>query len=191
MVCLDQLELQINQAGTMMTYFYLFLQNFVVKTSFSKLNPVLLILDNNKSHILLQTAEFAKEQTSILLNALPHTSHQLQPLDKTVFQAFKVYYNRAINGWMHTNSGKTMANYNISVMENKTYLVAFVPKNIQSDFKSTRIFPFDKDILPDACFAPAKTTNRPLPSENIYMLVLFPRKVRSMKSIFQRSVYFQ
>ena len=48
---------------------------------------------------------------------------------------------------------------NIPALVNKAYLAAFVPNNIRSNFKSTGIFPFNRDIFPGTCFAPAKTTD--------------------------------
>ena len=41
-----------------------------------------------------------------------------------------------------------------------------MPNIIQSGFKSTRIFPFNRNSFSDACFAPAKTTDRLLLSED-------------------------
>ena len=68
---------------------------------------------------------------------------------------------------MRTNPGKTITIYNIPALVNKACLTSFVPSNILSGFKSTGIFPFDRDIFPEECFAPAETTDRPLLSENV------------------------
>ena len=127
----------------------------------------MLILDYHKSHVSFRSVEFAKESGLILLTVPPHTSHRLQPLDRTVFGPFKAHYNRAVDNWMRTNPGKTMTIYNIPALVNKAYLTSFVPSNIQSGFKSTGIFPFDRDIFREECFAPAETTDRPLLSENV------------------------
>ena len=157
-----------NKSGwTNENIFYEFLQHFASKTSCFKKNPALLILDNHESHVSLRSVEIAKESGLILLTLPPHTSHRLQPLDRTVFDPFKAHYNRAVDGWMRTNPGKTMTIYNIPALVNKAYLTSFVPSNIQSRFKSTGIFPFDRDIFPEECFAPAETTDRSLLSENV------------------------
>ena len=149
-----------NKSGwTNENIFYEFLQHFASKTSCSKENPALLILDNHVSHVSLRSVEFAEESGLILLTLPPHTSHRLQPLDRTVFGLFKAHYDRVVDGWMRTNPGKTMTIYNIPALVNKVYLTSFVPSNILSGFKSTGIFPFDRDIFPEECFAPAETTD--------------------------------
>jgi len=48
-------------------------------------NPFLLILDNHESHLLIDAIQLAKDNHIVMLTLLPHTSHKLQPLDKTVF----------------------------------------------------------------------------------------------------------
>ena len=61
---------------------------------------VLVILDNHESHIFLCTIDEAKANGIVLLIIPPHTSHRLQPLDKTVFGPFKASYNLAMDvGW--------------------------------------------------------------------------------------------
>ncbi len=58
--------------------------------------PVLLILDNAGCHLFLKPISLAKENGVIMLTLPPHYSHKLQPLDRTVFSAFKKYYNASI-----------------------------------------------------------------------------------------------
>ena len=67
---------------------------------------------------------------------------------------------------MRRNPGKTMTIYDTPTLLNKAYVAACVPNNIPSDFKSTEIFLFSRTVFSDACFAPVKTVNRYLPSEN-------------------------
>ena len=58
-----------------------------------------------------------------------------------------------------------MTIYNITALVSMAYLAAFEPNN-QSGFKSTENFPFNRNIFPDGCFAPTKTIDRSLPSED-------------------------
>ena len=51
--------------------------------------PILLLYDGHTSHYTAQVIAEAKEQGIYLFALPPHTSHFLQPLDKSVFGPFK------------------------------------------------------------------------------------------------------
>ena len=53
---------------------------------------VLIIFDNHESHISIDSINLAKGNGIVLLIFPPHTSHKLQPLDRTVYGPFKKYY---------------------------------------------------------------------------------------------------
>ncbi|GBO46976.1 hypothetical protein AVEN_199426-1, partial [Araneus ventricosus] len=56
-------------------------------------NPILLLIDNHKSHISIEAITYAKENGIVLLSFPPHCSHRLQPLDVAVYGACKVSFN--------------------------------------------------------------------------------------------------
>ena len=65
--------------------------------------PVLLILDGHVSHSKnLEAIIFAKENGIIMLSLPPHTTHRLQPLDRTFYKPLMVYYNQACDMWIRT-----------------------------------------------------------------------------------------
>ena len=97
-----------------------------------------------------------------MLSFPPHCSHKLQPLDRTVYGPFKRYYNNACNSWMQENPGKTMSIYEIADMVGRAFPRAMTPTNIQSGFRVSGIFPFDRDIFSDEEFMPSNITDRPM-----------------------------
>lgn len=64
----------------------------------------------------------SKEAGVTFLTLPPHTSHNLQPLDRTVFGPYKIFYNNAVSEWMFSNSGKLMSIYEIAQICGKAYL---------------------------------------------------------------------
>ena len=62
--------------------------------------PQLLILDSHGSHEVLGLLEEAVRENIIIVALPPHTSHQLQPLDKCVFGPFARAYDRACTDLM-------------------------------------------------------------------------------------------
>lgn len=75
--------------------FVMFLEHFTHYTNCSIDHPVLLILDDHKSHISLKAVKTTKGNGVIMFTLPPHTSQSLQPLDKTVYGPLKT-----IEPWM-------------------------------------------------------------------------------------------
>jgi hypothetical protein len=69
-----------------------YLKHFIQHVKPSNNNKVLLIFYNHESHCSADVT-LAKENGIILLTIPTHTSHQLQPLDRSVFGPYKTYYN--------------------------------------------------------------------------------------------------
>ena len=57
-----------------------------------------------------------------------------------------------------------MTIYDISDMVGRAFPRAFTPVNIQSGFKVSGIFPFDRDIFSDLEFLPSDDTDRFVPT---------------------------
>lgn len=110
--------------------------------------PVLLLLDNHGSHLSIEGLDFAKKNGIIMLSFPPHCSHKLQPLDRTVFGPLKIYLNSAGDSWIINNPGKTMTIYDIPSTVSQAYPLSMTPTNIQSGFRCTGIYPFNRNIFP-------------------------------------------
>ncbi|XP_026019298.1 uncharacterized protein LOC113019676 [Astatotilapia calliptera] len=141
--------------------FVVFLEHLVQQTKCSPDLPLLLIMDNHEAHISLKALDIAKTSGIVMLTIPPHTSHRLQPLDKCVYGPFKTYYNRALDGWMRSNPGKTASIYQIAGCVNDAFMSAMTPRNISSGFRATGIFPYNRDIFSDAEFEPSMVSDRP------------------------------
>jgi len=124
---------------------------------------ILLILDNHESHISLQAIEMARANGVVMLTIPPHTSHRLQPLDRTVFGPFKTAYNMAMDAWLRSNPGKTVTIYDIPELVKQAQHSAMTPRNIVSGFESTGICPYNRELFTEIDFAPANVTDRALP----------------------------
>jgi len=83
--------------------FVTFRHHFVSQSRSSKEKPSLLLLDNHSSHLSIEALELAKDNGVVLLSCPPHTSHRLQPLDRSVYGPFKRFISSAQNSWMRKN----------------------------------------------------------------------------------------
>ena len=91
-----------------------FLNHLIKHTRASLDSPILVIMDNHEAHISLRAVNLAKENGVVLVTLPPHTSHKLQPLDRTVFGPLKGLYNRAIDTWMRENPAKAVTIYDVA-----------------------------------------------------------------------------
>ena len=148
--------------------FISFLKHFTKYTKPTSESPVLLLLDNHKSHISLKAVNYCRENHITLLSFPPHCSHEVQPLDKCVYGPFKTFCNQASDRWCHDplNAGKPMTIHTIPSVVNYGFVHAFNQKNILSAFRSTGIYPFDRNAIPEDRFLPSYTTDRPLPESS-------------------------
>lgn len=142
--------------------FEVFLKHFIKFSKASREHRVLLVLDNHDSHITPNGINLCRQNGITLLTLPPHTSHKLQPLDRTVFGPFKAYYNQVADDFMVNHPGQPMKIQDIPELVGKAFPKAFTPTNIQKGFSSTGIYPFNSSVFSDEDFLGAFVTDRPL-----------------------------
>ena len=72
-----------------------------------------LILDNVDAHVSLTAIDLARENGVVMLTIPPHTSHYLQPLDRTCYGSFKTVFGVAMDGWMRSPPGRAVTIYDV------------------------------------------------------------------------------
>ena len=96
-----------NASGWMTEEHFLdFLKHFVEHVCCTHEKPCLHILDNHESHICIKELDCAKENGILTLLFPPHSTHRLQPLDRSLYGPFKKYFNTAADEWHLNNPGK-------------------------------------------------------------------------------------
>ncbi|XP_072377740.1 uncharacterized protein [Diabrotica undecimpunctata] len=143
------------------TIFVEYLNHYIKHTNSSTDNKSLLIVDNHEGHISVEALNLAKSSGVVMLTFPPHTSHKLQPLDRSVFGPLKKYYNTACSDWLIANPAKTMTIYDIAECVGNAYPQAFTQKNIQSAFTVSGIFSFNRNIFEEHEFLSSYVTDKP------------------------------
>lgn len=146
--------------------FLMFMKHFVSHVRCTKENPCLLLLDNHSSHLAISVLDHCSENGVVLLSFPPHTTHRLQPLDRSVFGPFKKYFFSTCDHWMNSHPGKPISIYDIAGILKKALPDAIVPRNIISGFRTTGIAPFNPNIFSDNDFLCSAVTDRPIPQNN-------------------------
>lgn len=148
--------------------FVIFLKHFIKHVKCAKESKVLMLLDNHDSHILNTSLNLAKNNGIVLLTFPPHTSHKLQPLDRTVYGPFKTYYNTSATEWLLTHPGRPISVYDIAELVGKGYPLAFTSSNICNGFKVSGIVPLNENIFSDDEYLCSYVTDRPLEDTEVF-----------------------
>ncbi|XP_072384750.1 uncharacterized protein [Diabrotica undecimpunctata] len=139
--------------------FLKWMHHFVQYSNPTAENPVLLILDGHASHKDLDVIEFARKNNIHMLSTPPHTTHKLQPLDRTFMKPFKSAYNNACDLWMRLNPGIRISEYEIAGLVVSAFNRVSRMEIAVSGFRCTGIHPFDKNVFNDLDFICSNITN--------------------------------
>ena len=142
------------------------LQHLHEKSGSSVENKILLIMDNAECHMNIDVVEYAVSHGIVIVTLPPHTTDKLQPLDVSVFGPFKTYLRGLLNdhSLMHPNEHITV--HQLPEFASEAWTRAGTPSNILSGFRSTGIWPINRNIFPDDAFVGAQVTERPAPPED-------------------------
>ena len=91
---------------------------------------------------MFASINFCRQNNIILLSIPPHTSHQLQSLDRTFIRPLKTYYSQEIDKWLVNHPGKRISDFDDAEIFNGAYeRTANVQKAIKG-FECTGIMPY-------------------------------------------------
>lgn len=151
----------VSESGYMnSTLFLQWLQHLKDHTYPSEKNPLLLILDNHKSHCTLEAIEFCRTNHIILLGLPPHCSHKIQPLDRTFFFALKSAYSQESDKWMTSRPGEVITQSVVAKLFCAAYNRVCTPEKAMNGFLCTGIWPFNPDVFSEEDFSAAAVTDR-------------------------------
>ncbi|XP_071051794.1 uncharacterized protein [Onthophagus taurus] len=127
-----------------------------LKNHFTSRKPtgkVLLLLDGHTSHTsCIEMLEFADNNDIILMSIPPHTSHWLQPLDRTFFKSLKSNYYSACNSYMINNPSRKITRMQFGTLLRLAWGKSANVDNGVSGFRTCGILPFEPKAIPDYAF---------------------------------------
>ncbi|XP_041369513.1 uncharacterized protein LOC121383507 [Gigantopelta aegis] len=112
------------------------------------------------------TAGTARERHIILFVLPAHTSHVLQPMDVGCFGPFERIYNGMRHTYIREHATSGIDRHSLCETVCKVYCVALTPANLQSSFRKTGIYPFDRDVIQPSTFLPSAVLSNNMKSEN-------------------------
>lgn len=128
---------------------------------------VLLLLDGHCSHMNSAiTLELAVANDIILLCFPSHTTHYLQPLDRSFFRPLKYFFKDACQSWLiahqckdEQGKSRKIGRLQFGELLYKAWTQAATTKNGISGFKATGVVPLDRTVIPEHAFMSLQTEN--------------------------------
>ncbi|XP_045771781.1 uncharacterized protein LOC123871831 [Maniola jurtina] len=134
--------------------------------------PCLLIFDGAKCHLDFTIVEEA-EKCGITLYCLPsNTTHELQPMDKSVYRSFEHHWDQELIKYVSQHPERTLNKTSFNVVLSQVWSKCMTITNISNGFRATGLYPYNPDAIPEEAFAPSALSELPNPtnSENIAVL---------------------
>lgn len=134
--------------------------------------PCLLIFDGAKCHLDFTIVEEA-EKCGITLYCLPsNTTHELQPMDKSVYRSFEHHWDQELIKYVSQHPERTLNKTSFNVILSQVWPKCMTITNISNGFRATGLYPYNPDVIPEEAFAPSALSELPNPtnSENIAVL---------------------
>ncbi|XP_069114339.1 uncharacterized protein [Argopecten irradians] len=123
--------------------------------------PQLLLLDGHGSHETLGLLKMAEEENIHIMALPPHTTHYLQPLDRTVFAPFNKAYNLACSDFMSADPCNMGNKWTFPGLFKVAWEKGVSRENVVSGFKSCWIYPLDISAIPECAYEPSTVTDKP------------------------------
>jgi hypothetical protein len=115
---------------------------------------VLLILDGHRSHCSdVNVLDFAAENNVIILCLPGHTTHYLQPLDRSFFKPLKIFWQQALKNSIHSNPGRKITRLQSGKFLSTAWYQAAKVGNGSAGFSACGIYPYDPQKIPGHAFA--------------------------------------
>ena len=100
-------------------------------------------MDGHSSRYNLEAVMMAKENGVIPFTLVPHTTHEMQPLDTAVYAPLKTHWQDACHHYLQSHPGKVITKYQFSSLFSEAWLKTMIPTNSISGFRTCGVYPFN------------------------------------------------
>ncbi|CAG5000544.1 unnamed protein product [Parnassius apollo] len=154
----------------------------------------LLIFDGASSHLDYKIVDVA-EKHDIVLYCLPsNTTHELQPLDKSVNKSFEHFWDEEVLLFIYQNPQKKLTKARFNKIFTRVWAKCMTHGNIINGFGATGLYPWDPSSIPEEAFAPSMLTELTAAQlstkENSVTVPNSPESVKLLNRTFDSDITF-
>ena len=95
----------------------------------------------------LEVITLARENHVDIICLPPHSTHKMQPLDKSFMGPLKIFYCQEIEKWLCSHPGWVITIYQIGKLFGNAYKRAATGERVSNGLRVTGLFPCDKNIF--------------------------------------------
>ena len=106
--------------------------------------PLLLLLDGHSSHFKPDTIRFAKEHGIVVFCLPPHTTHECQSLDCSLFGPLKTKWRSVCHSFHQKHPTAVISKLNFCALFKQAWVNAVTPEVITSGFRKAGVYPLDR-----------------------------------------------
>ena len=140
------------------------IQHIHEKTNSTPENKILLIMDNAECHMTIGAVKYAIDNGIVIVTLPPHTTARLQPLDVSIYGPFKTCYRVMVHDYQLSHPHTPIREQQVPEMACNAWIKACTPANVLSGFRSTGIWPINRDIFTELDFFGATVCEREEPT---------------------------
>ena len=118
----------------------------------------LLLVDGHNSHYTRGFLEYAREHHIHILCYPAHSTHIYQGLDVAVFGVLKLCWSQERDKWQR-ETGEKIDKSNFLTVYGAAHIRALTPETIQSAFRTTGVWPLNRNAISEEMMAPSKETS--------------------------------
>lgn len=132
--------------------FFNFIKEFITFFKISRADPAVLVVDGHDSHSRnIDMLEHCVDNGLTLLCLPPHTTHWLQPTDKSFFKPLKKYYYEEAAAFVR-NHGRSFTKIEFCSIMCKAWMKSATAGNAVNGFRATGIWPTNMGEIPDCAY---------------------------------------
>lgn len=124
-----------------------------------------LIIDGHASHVKsVAVLDYASANQITMICLPPHTTHFIQPLDRSFFRPLKTYFDQACKTFQSNHPGRAITKLQFGTLLSKAWGKAASAENAMNGFRVCGLYPIDRQAIPDYAFAPAEVSETTIQS---------------------------